>query len=119
MTTLNNPPVPLRYQLLKQLAVTPAMANWAVAVLHDPVSYPLFAGVSRSFGGLNLLARVEWHPPDFQNRQVHRGVTLYEPTIGVPARAAATNGVDVSGYQPQVDWAAVSGSSHSARSCTP
>jgi len=26
-----------------------------------------------------VLARVEWHPPDFQNSVVHRGVALYEP----------------------------------------
>ena len=110
MTTLNNPPVPPGYQLLKQLAVTPAMTAWAVTVLRDPASYPMFASVSQSFGALNLLARVEWHPPDFQNHQVHRGITLYEPTVGDLAQAAATNGVDVSGYQPHVDWAAVPGS---------
>jgi hypothetical protein len=26
-----------------------------------------------------VLARVEWHPPDFQNNAIHRGVTLYVP----------------------------------------
>jgi hypothetical protein len=26
-----------------------------------------------------VLARVEWHAPDFQNSAVHRGVTLYQP----------------------------------------
>ena len=25
------------------------------------------------------MARVEWHPPDFQNSIIHRGVTLYVP----------------------------------------
>jgi hypothetical protein len=33
----------------------------------------------QTFGSLDVLARVEWHPPDFQNSVVHRGVTLYEP----------------------------------------
>jgi hypothetical protein len=32
-----------------------------------------------TFGTLLVLARVEWHPPDFQNHAVHRGVTLYVP----------------------------------------
>ena len=31
------------------------------------------------FASAAVLARVEWHPPDFQNNVVHRGVTLYEP----------------------------------------
>jgi hypothetical protein len=31
------------------------------------------------FGSLTVMARVEWHPPDFQNNVVHRGVTLYIP----------------------------------------
>jgi hypothetical protein len=26
-----------------------------------------------------VLARVEWHPPDFQNSVIHRGATLYVP----------------------------------------
>jgi hypothetical protein len=32
-----------------------------------------------AFGTLLVLALVEWHPPDFQNSAVHRGVTLFEP----------------------------------------
>lgn len=110
MTTLNNPPIPSGYRLFKQLAVTPAMTEWAVHLLHDAANYPMFAQVTRSFGTVELLARVEWHPPDFQNGEVHRGVTLYEPTLGVQGGAPATRGVDVSGYQPQIDWRAVASS---------
>ena len=52
-------------------------ASWAVAILQDPVTYPMFATAVRGFGALVLLARVEW-PPDFQNGVAHRGVTLFE-----------------------------------------
>ena len=41
--------------------------------------YPMFATAMMTFGTLPVLARVEWHPPDFQNGTAHRGVTLYEP----------------------------------------
>ena len=55
------------------------MTTWAVTILHDPVTYPMFATATMQFGSLTVLARVEWHPPDFQNSAIHRGVTLYEP----------------------------------------
>ena len=62
-----------------QSEVTPEMTTWAVAILHDPATYPMFATAMMQFGSLQVLARVEWHPPDFQNSAIHRGVTLYEP----------------------------------------
>ena len=76
----NNPPVPAGYMLMKQADVTSEMTAWAVDILHDPVTYPMFSTTTRTFGTLSVLARVEWHPPDFQSSAVHRGVTLYEPT---------------------------------------
>jgi len=75
----DNPPVPAGWQLLPQSLVTPDITAWAVAILNDPVSYPMFSTAMQTFNGLTVLARVEWHPPDFQNAVVHRGVTLYEP----------------------------------------
>jgi hypothetical protein len=75
----DNPPVPAGYKLMMQSEVTTDMTTWAVAILHDPVTYPMFATTTMQFGSLLVLARVEWHPPDFQNSVVHRGVTLYEP----------------------------------------
>ena len=39
----------------------------------------MFSTTTQTFGALLVMARVEWHPPDFQNDVVHRGVTLYEP----------------------------------------
>jgi hypothetical protein len=75
----DNPPTPAGYELMPQSAVTPAMTTWAVDILDDPTTYPLFSTATQEFGSLDVLARVEWHPPDFQNSAVHRGVTLYEP----------------------------------------
>ncbi len=76
----DNPPVPAGWMLMEQSQVTPAMTTWAVDILNDPSAYPMFATTEMVFGTLNVLARVEWHPPDFQNSVVHRGVTLYVPT---------------------------------------
>jgi hypothetical protein len=78
-STANNPPIPDGYKLMKQSQVTTEMTQWAVDILHDPVTYPMFATTTRMFGDQLVLARVEWHPPDFQNGVVHRGVTLYVP----------------------------------------
>ena len=75
----NNPPTPAGYKLMMQSEVTPEMTQWAIMILNDPMTYPMFSTTTRVFGSLMVLARVEWHPPDFQNNTVHRGVTLYEP----------------------------------------
>ncbi len=40
----------------------------------------MFSTTIKTFGTLMVLARVEWHPPDFQNGVIHRGVTLYQPS---------------------------------------
>jgi hypothetical protein len=79
-TTADNPPIPPGYMLMQQSQVTPAMTAWAVMILDDPTTYPMFSTTTQVFGSLTVLARVEWHPPDFQNSVVHRGVTLYVPT---------------------------------------
>lgn len=75
----DNPPVPMGWQLMQQSMVTTAMTNWAVMILHDPVTYPMWSTTMQTFGTQLVMARVEWHPPDFQNNTVHRGVTLYVP----------------------------------------
>jgi len=75
----DNPPVPMGWQLMQQSMVTAAMTNWAVMVLDDPVTYPMWSTTMQTFGSQLVMARVEWHPPDFQNNAVHRGVTLYVP----------------------------------------
>ena len=77
-STADNPPVPAGWVLMQQASVTPAMTTWAVAILKDPTTYPMFSTTTQLFGALEVMARVEWHPPDFQNAVIHRGVTLYE-----------------------------------------
>jgi hypothetical protein len=64
---------------MAQSSVTQEMTAWAISILRDPVTYPMFATTTRTFGALTILARVEWHVPDFNNSSIHRGVTLYEP----------------------------------------
>jgi hypothetical protein len=76
----DDPPVPAGWALMQQSQVTSAMTAWAVAILDDPVTYPMFSTTTQTFGVELVMARVEWHPPDFQNNVVHRGVTLYVPT---------------------------------------
>lgn len=78
-STANNPPTPAGYVLMQQADVTSAMTTWAVAILNDPTTYPMFSTTTMTFGTLLVLARVEWHPPDSNNETIHRGVTLYEP----------------------------------------
>src|SRR5579862_1228794 len=75
----DNPPTPAGYMLMQQADVTADMTTWAVMILNDPTDYPMFSTTTRVFGTLTVLARVEWHPPDFQNGAIHRGVTLYQP----------------------------------------
>ncbi len=82
----DNPPVPAGWQLMQQSAVTPAMTSWAVTILHDPTSHPMYSTTVQAFGPATVLARVEWHPPDFQNMAVHRGVTLYRPSETLSTR---------------------------------
>lgn len=82
MPTPSNPAAPAGYRPMVQSEVTPEMTAWAVALLHDQLGFPMFSWQTRVFGDRTLLARVEWHPPDFQVSQPHRGVTLYEPIPG-------------------------------------
>ncbi len=79
-STADNPPIPAGYKLMQQADVTADMTTWAVMILNDPAAYPMFSTTTKTFGALLVLARVEWHPPDFQNAVIHRGVTLYEPS---------------------------------------
>ncbi len=98
-----NPAIPTGYQLMAQSAVTPAMTAWAVQILQSPTEYAMFASATRVFGARQVLARVEWHPPDFQNHTEHRGVTLYEGSLAT-IDAMPARGVDISRYQAGVDF---------------
>lgn len=108
--TPQNPPIPAGYELLSQSSVTPEMTKWAVDILKTPALFPMFATEIRYFSNLQYLARVEWHPPDFQNNTVHRGVTLYRASLTSPPSPSPnpmTNrakGIDISSYQPTINW---------------
>src|SRR5947207_747310 len=39
----HNPPIPDGYRLMMQSEVTPEMTDWAVAILHDWDTYPMFS----------------------------------------------------------------------------
>ncbi|MET0795124.1 MAG: GH25 family lysozyme [Polyangiaceae bacterium] len=88
---------------MSQSAVTPAMTSWAEQILRSPTEYPLFATATRVFGARQVLARVEWHPPDFQNGTEHRGVTLYEGFLA-SIDATPARGIDISRYQSGIDF---------------
>jgi hypothetical protein len=79
-----NPPVPAGWVQVHDSSVTPEMAAWAAEVVKNRKAYPLCSSTTRTFGAVRILARVEWHPPDFNVRTVHRGVTLYEPDTRSP-----------------------------------
>jgi lysozyme len=117
----SNPPTPVGCRLMKQAAVTPAMTAWAIDMLRNAEEFPMSATAARNFDGHAVLARVEWHPPDFQNHLEHRGVTLYEaasapfpqpspvpPLPDAPSSGLAF-GIDVSHYQPSVAWGRAAG----------
>lgn len=106
-----NPPTPQGYKLLPDSAVTPEMSQWSLSILFDAVTYPMFASALRvCAGNVQILARVEWHPPDAQNPTEHRGVTLYGL---VAPQIALAEGIDVSAYQPTVNWQGVRASGSS------
>jgi hypothetical protein len=73
-----NPPVPAGWVQVKDAKVTPEMATWAAEIVNHGKSYPMCSSTLQTFGVATILARVEWHPPDFNVDTVHRGVTLYE-----------------------------------------
>jgi len=103
---LNNPGVPAGYRLMQQAEVTREMTAWAVALLHDPAQYPMHAVATSVFNCHQILARIEWHPPDFLNESVHRGVTLYELVDegSHPGDDQPAEGVDLSHYQQAIRW---------------
>jgi len=86
-----------------QSAVTPAMTEWAGEILHASEAYPLFATTTRVFGIRQVLARVEWHAPNAHHPTQHRGVTLYEASLAT-IDATVARGIDISHYQPEVDF---------------
>jgi hypothetical protein len=74
-----NPPKPAGWLQVKDALVTPEMAAWAMEIVKNRKTYPMCSSTTQTFGAMTILARVEWHAPDFNVDMVHRGVTLYEP----------------------------------------
>jgi hypothetical protein len=74
-----NPPVAAGWVQVHDSSVTPEMAAWAIEIVKNRKAYPMCSSTTRIFRAVKILARVEWHPPDFNVQTVHRGVTLYEP----------------------------------------
>src|SRR5207302_5182176 len=45
----DDPPVPAGWKLMQQSEVTPDMTSWAVSILHDPTTYPMFSTTTKLF----------------------------------------------------------------------
>lgn len=104
-------PVPPGFTIMKD-PVPLAVTAFALEVFHDATTYPMGAGVIRTIGNLDVFARVELHPPDFQNHVEHRGVTCYaKPATATSSRPTdpspplRASGCDVSHYQGGLQWA--------------
>lgn len=87
-----NPPVPVGWVQVKDPTVTPEMAAWATDIVKHVKAYPMCSSTLQTFGATTILARVEWHPPDFNVDTVHRGVTLYERDMAHAVSVAGTTG---------------------------
>jgi hypothetical protein len=74
----NNPPTPAGWRLVPQNRVSTQMTEWATKIANSPSEYPLGAIAQQSFGGIEVMARIEWHSADSGHDFVHRGVTLYQ-----------------------------------------
>ena len=70
---------PAGWAFLPQARVTPQMTTWALRIVASPAAFPMGATTTERFGPVEVMARVEWHPPDLGHGVVHRGVTLYQP----------------------------------------
>ena len=71
------PATPAGLVPLRQSEVTPEMATWAKAILHDQ-TIPMGGTASKTFGARSVLAKIEVHPRSAQIDHPHRGVSLYD-----------------------------------------
>jgi hypothetical protein len=51
-------------------------------IVDSPSTYCMGSAAQQTFGGIPVMARVEWHPPEPGHGSIHRGLTLYEPDHG-------------------------------------
>ena len=64
---------------MPQSRVTPQMTTWALRIVGSAGEYPMGSKTTEHFCNAQVMARVEWHPPDLGHSVVHRGVSLYRP----------------------------------------
>jgi hypothetical protein len=84
---------PAGYKLLAQPRVTSEMIAWAAMIVDSSSIYCMGSTTQQTFGGILVMARVEWHPPEPGHGSIHRGVTLYESDHGPAASAVAGGGM--------------------------
>jgi hypothetical protein len=70
---------PAGWNSVPQTRVTGDMYSWALSIVGSPAAYPMGSKTTQVFGAREVMARVEWHPPNLGHGVMHRGVTLYEP----------------------------------------
>jgi lysozyme len=107
-------PLPTGAHPLPQADVTPAIGAWAVELLHDTALAMGDVAGPVVLDGRLLVARVEehsWYGADKSKPAApHRGVTVYEllgGSVAAASDAVRVAGVDVSTYQPAIDWSKV------------
>jgi len=66
---------------MPQARVTAEMGAWASMIVESTATYPMGSTTTQHFGATEVMARVEWHPPNERHGFVHRGVTLYQPAV--------------------------------------
>lgn len=87
---------------LRDAEVTSGVTARAIEILKDQ-RWPMFAATGvETIDGVDVIARVEWHPPEPSINHWHRGVTFYKVSDSV-----LPEGIDLSGYQKKVDWTLV------------
>jgi GH25 family lysozyme M1 (1,4-beta-N-acetylmuramidase) len=93
------------------------MTAWAVALLHDATK-PIGYSETRTFGATVVMACVETHTYIGKTGQQVpgglRGITLYAGNgpPSTPSPTTIAEGIDVSAFQPHVDWSAVASGGH-------
>ncbi len=87
---------------LRDAEVTSGITARALEILKDQ-QWPMFSATGvEMIDGVDVVARVEWHPPEPSIDHWHRGVTFYKVTDEL-----LPEGSDLSGYQKSVDWSLV------------
>ncbi len=118
MTTTTNQPLPPGMRYPRQSEVTPAMTAFALEVREDAARYPMHTVTEpRELDGQLVAARVALHTKQAATGRtgVFRAAEILfvdgqSPMAkSTPAPSAQAKGIDVSAFQPDIDWGAVAG----------